>query len=287
MSKTLFVSDLDGTLLGNDSKISPESAGLINEAIGNGALFTVATARTPATVSSLLADIRTPLPFIVMTGAAQWNASTGEYSHVVTLPEATASEVLGAIRRHNLPAFIFFLKDNVIQTYHTGMLTAMEKEFIAARSNTPYKKFNIPPDGDSILPSPLEGVLLFYAMQPSANAAATYRDVVAINGCNPIFYHDLFGPETGILEVFAGDATKANAIHRLRMATGAGRVVVFGDNLNDLPMLRAADVAVAVDNAVDEVKEAADIIIGPNYTDSVAHFIHDFPSMLPNPGQIL
>jgi hypothetical protein len=50
-------------------------------------------------------------------------------------------------------------------------------------------------------------------------------------------------------------------------------VVVFGDNLNDLPMMEVADYAVAVDNAFDEVKAAADMVIGPNYDDSVARFI--------------
>ena len=38
-------------------------------------------------------------------------------------------------------------------------------------------------------------------------------------------------------------------------------------------MLRVADVAIAVENAVEEVKEVADIIIGPNTSDSVAQFI--------------
>ena len=38
-------------------------------------------------------------------------------------------------------------------------------------------------------------------------------------------------------------------------------------------MMEVADVAVAVENALPEVKEAADIVIGPNTADSVAKFI--------------
>ena len=45
---TLYVSDLDGTLLGADSHLSVASCAMLNEAIAQGALFTVATARTPA-----------------------------------------------------------------------------------------------------------------------------------------------------------------------------------------------------------------------------------------------
>ncbi len=50
-------------------------------------------------------------------------------------------------------------------------------------------------------------------------------------------------------------------------------MVAFGDNLNDLPMFGVADLAVAVGNALPDVKDAADVVIDPNYTDSVARFI--------------
>lgn len=48
---------------------------------------------------------------------------------------------------------------------------------------------------------------------------------------------------------------------------------MFGDSLNDLTMFAVADVAVAVGNALPEVKAAADKVIEANYTDSVARFI--------------
>ncbi len=51
--------------------------------------------------------------------------------------------------------------------------------------------------------------------------------------------------------------------------------MAFGDNLNDIPMLQVADVAVAVDNALPETKAAADVVIGPNTADSVALYIEE------------
>ena len=71
--KTLYVSDMDGTLLDNDSLVSPKSAAIISELSRQGTLITVATARTPATVDPLLASTYTCCPAIVMTGAAFWN----------------------------------------------------------------------------------------------------------------------------------------------------------------------------------------------------------------------
>jgi hypothetical protein len=53
-TKTLYVSDLDGTLFGADSRVSATSAAILNKAISAGVMFTPATARTPATVQPLL-----------------------------------------------------------------------------------------------------------------------------------------------------------------------------------------------------------------------------------------
>lgn len=62
--KTLYVSDLDGTLLSTDSHISQRSSEIISDLTAQGALITVATARTPATVVPLLANTRTAAPAI-------------------------------------------------------------------------------------------------------------------------------------------------------------------------------------------------------------------------------
>ena len=48
MTKTLFVSDLDGTLLNEKADISDKAADILNDLIENGLNFTFATARTAA-----------------------------------------------------------------------------------------------------------------------------------------------------------------------------------------------------------------------------------------------
>ena len=72
------------------------------------------------------------------------------------------------------------------------------------------------------------------------------------------FYPDHNDADTWYLEVFAVDASKGNAVRELREVTGCKTVVAFGDNYNDIPMLAAADYAVAAGTAPDEVRAAAD-----------------------------
>lgn len=279
MSKTLYVSDLDGTLLNADSQISPESRQILNEVIAEGALFSIATARTPATVADITIGLNLNIPIVVMTGVALWNRDDNTYHHVQHFRPGIPRQLLDIYRYHGVPTFFFLLSNNHLEIYHQGPLTPFQSDFILQRKDSPFKTFHIPADGESILPDNLNDAVLFYTMYPDAPIKALYQDTSKVPYINALYYHDFYGPETGIAEAFPESATKANAILRLADLVGADRIVAFGDNLNDIPMLKAADVAVAVDNALPEVKEVADIIIPANTLHSVAHFIrNDFHS---------
>ena len=81
--KSLYVSDMDGTLLNSNSVLSQYTTDKLNELITNeGVLFTVATARTPATVVSLMSNIKATVPFIVMTSAALWDSNADSFISV-------------------------------------------------------------------------------------------------------------------------------------------------------------------------------------------------------------
>ena len=84
-------------------------------------------------------------------------------------------------------------------------------------------------------------------------------------------------------DIYMEGTTKALAIEQVKAATGAERVVVFGDNLNDIPMMRAADWSVAVENAYSEVKLAASEVIGLNTDDAVVKWIKEDRFRLKSP----
>ena len=278
--KTLFISDLDGTLLGSDSRLSAKSIDLLNDSIAKGVLFSVATARTPATVSRLLADVDCRIPLIVMTGAAVWDRNRNQYIHACFHRESTARLLLSIYREYGLSTFIYTLgEDNRIHIYHIGKLSDLERKFMAERSDTPYKIFHIPDDGDSDIPEVCFGrILLFYSMRPTAEVKRVHDIIKDHTDLRAVFYHDIFGDEIALMEVFSPDASKANAVRILARSLGADRIVAYGDNVNDLPILEIADDSVAVENAVDAVKDVASRVIGPNTADSVAADINSLAS---------
>lgn len=283
MLKTLYVSDLDGTLLGEDSRVSERSRRIISNLSRRGALITVATARTPATVQPLLEGMETSIPAITMTGAAMWDRQRQCFDHVRLMDRAdvlTALEVCDACGIH---PFVYTLDGNRLEVFHAaGELNRAEQCFYDLRANLPLKRFHL---RTSVPDEALGRTVLLCTLGSMSGTDTAAGELTRRTDCAAQSYPDIMLADTGILEVFAPGVSKAAAIRRMRENTGATRVVAFGDNLNDLPMLAEADVAVAVGNALPEVRAAADIVIGPNTADAVARFISEDYALSTTPRQ--
>ena len=271
--RTLYVSDMDGTLLGDDSQLSRGTIDTLNRVIGElGGLFTVATARTPATVVPLMQEVNATLPFIVIGGSAMWNPISRAYEHTRGIDDLTVNAVADVFDRHEAHPFIYRRHGNgMLHAHHYGPMSDQEERFVASRQHLPLKRFLL--DDIGYRHSNDEALLIF-AMNKYAVLKEIAEDLRAtVASCAVMAYHDNFDPSEGYLEIFTAGTSKAGAISELALETGATRVVVFGDNRNDIAMMQAADYSVAVGNAFPEVQALASEIIGPNTADSVARWI--------------
>ena len=264
---------MDGTLLGEDSRLSAVTVATLNRVIGElGGLFTVATARTPATVVPLMSEVHAQLPFIVIGGSAMWNPVTGCYEHTRGIAIATVDAVADVFARHGAHPFIYRRHgSSMLFTHHYGPLSPQEERFVAERQHLPLKRFLL--DDHDYRHSDDEALLIF-SLNKYAVLKAIAEDLRAtVPTCSVMVYHDNFDPSDGYLEIYTAGTSKAGAIREAAREVGAERVVVFGDNRNDIAMMQAADHSVAVGNAFDEVKAIASEVIGPNTEDSVARWI--------------
>ena len=274
-TRTLYVSDLDGTLLGSDSQLSPGTIATLNRIIGErGGLFTVATARTPATVVPLMSKVNATLPFIVIGGSAMWNPVTGGYEHTRGIDDQTVGDVTNVFDRHGAHPFIYRRHGkSLLHTHHYGPLSPQEERFVTQRQHLSLKKFFL---NDSDYRHSDDEALLIFSLNKYAVLKAIAEDLrTTVPTCSVMVYHDNFDPSDGYLEIYTAGTSKAAAIRKLAHEVGAERVVVFGDNRNDIVMMQAADHSVAVGNAFPEVKAAASEVIGPNTADSVARWIFE------------
>lgn len=268
--KTLFVTDLDGTLLGEDSRVSPESARIISDLTRRGALITVATARTPATVEPLLAATDIRVPAIVMTGAALWDLHSHRFINTAVLSQHNIQKVIGVMTTHGINPFIYTPKgEGELVVYHNGGMTRHEDTFYQVRRSLPLKRFVLD-EADGYARDYGTAILLL-GIGDTEQISAVADLLKADPSLSVSAYADIFNPRLSYIEVFRAEVSKARAVQYLSHRVGATRVVVYGDNLNDLPMMAVADESVAVDNALPEVLACADRAIGPNTSSSVAH----------------
>lgn len=273
MKRTLYVSDLDGTLLNRQSVLSETSIATLNRILQEKkALFTIATARTPATVVDLMKEVKCSLlPFVLMAGAVLWNDSKQNYERVRVIPSATVDKLLEIYGHYTIRPFIYRRHGNCLFVYHTFELTESERQFIEPRIQSPFKRLVTT---ESLTAQDPDDSVLVYSMGSYATLLNIANEIRASQlPCTLSCYQDIFDCSQGILEIYAPKTTKAEAIDYLAKQCHAERVVVFGDNLNDLPMMEIADYSVAVGNAFKEVKEQANEIIGCNDEDAVAKWI--------------
>lgn len=273
---TLYVSDLDGTLLNSDSQVSPTTSRLLTQLHNQGALFTIATARTPATVEPLLAHTPTTPLAAVMTGASLWDRTLLQYHNPQLITPDTCRFISQTFQQHNLQPFVYTLgHDSILHAHHNNVMTPMDTKFINERRHLALKQFHI---DNTSRPTPvMPDTLLYFAMGHSDNVfpAASILESDTRHPTSVSAYIDIWGDDVAIIEVKAPGTSKADSVAHLKQHYNADRLVVFGDNLNDISMMSIADVAVAVANAVPQVRQAAHIIIGDNNHDAVAQFVYD------------
>ena len=81
MNKTLYVSDLDGTLLKSNESLSGYTCSVINLLVKRGVDFTYATARSLITAKKVTGGLDTSIPVIVYNGAFIMESDTGKMIH--------------------------------------------------------------------------------------------------------------------------------------------------------------------------------------------------------------
>lgn len=263
----LYVSDLDGTLLNNNAEISSLSKKLLNEAIANNTKFTIATARTPATVVKILQGININMPVITMNGSAIFDINTNSYSHYITIDNNLINPIQNLIKSEGLNAFVYSIKENHLFVYHDKLQTKHQINFYKNRKGTAYKTFLEEP-----LPKDCD-VLYFTIMDSPDKVNSLYEKLKLIEGLSIVKYMDTYDTNVMNLEIYHNTASKAHAINYLKNSHDFNKLICFGDNLNDIPMFKISDECYAVENAAKELKDIATDIIGPNTSDSVAKFI--------------
>lgn len=266
----LYISDLDGTLLNDTSRVSPRSAQIISRLSADGVKISVATARTPATVVPLLKECNIRIPVVVMTGAALWDMTSHKYIDTKLLDTKAIPEIIEHFREYGVSPFVYCINGGMLEVYHHGEMTAEEQAFVDQRKNLSLKRFHLDSTPDQVAEA--ENVILIFGMGEYEHVHRV-AEALNKNGEYSISFYEDNASTLYYIEVFARGVSKADAISRLAKFIDADGITVYGDNLNDLSMMAIANDSVAVANAKPEVLQAASRTIGANTDDAVANDI--------------
>ena len=272
-TQTLYISDLDGTLLNGDSVVSPRSIQILNSLLQKGMRFTVATARTPATVIPLLQELDLDLPAVLMNGAVLYDIRRRRYIRANGFTDDSALQYIQQLEQRDLVPFVYRIDDNKLQVFHKPLANDMQRAFKRQREHTPYKDFVLIDDyRTSLLDKPPLFILVIDLFDRLETAAA---EINRSGKCSLFCYRDIVDPRYGNLEIYPLGVSKAATAQQIIDQLNPWEVVAFGDNLNDLPLFGLADRRYAPENAMDEVKRQATAIIPDNNHDGVARFLCD------------
>ncbi len=263
--KTLYVSDLDGTLLRSDQKTSDFTNQTINELVENGMLFSYATARSYIASKPVTEGLEARIPLIVYNGSMVVDNADGRILLCHYLQE-DAHQLLDELMEHDIYPIVFSMIDGVEKmSYVPAKISADTKRLIDMRDGD----IRIHPVDD---PQKLhEGDIFDLTCIDQYDKLKPFYEKCK-DDYQAIFQLDIYTNDPW-LEILPKGTSKANAIKEVVQYYQCDKVVVFGDGVNDIEMFKMADEAYAVENAVPELKELATGIIAGNNDDGVAKWL--------------
>jgi Cof subfamily protein (haloacid dehalogenase superfamily) len=253
----LIATDLDGTLLRPDGTLSDRTAAALQAVAAEGVTVVFATGRPPFIAAREIAAAGSGVHYGVMAnGAIVCTLPAVEVLHSVSFSAAIAREAVRVLRLHD-PALGFAFATDRGFTAEAGFHERMP---VHAGNDTVADALSGHDDAT-------EAIKLF-AFHPTRGAHALTEELPAVLGPSLTVSH--MGAEA--VEIAPAGVDKGVGLQWLldHLGVDGHDVMVFGDEINDLPMFAVAGRRVAVQNANPAVRDAADEVTESNADDGVA-----------------
>lgn len=250
LSKTIFVSDLDGTLLMSDKTLSPRDVAAIKRYTDAGGIFVIASGRPLHTVTDFIPSIG-GAPMILCNGGVIYDACKGQVLYEVDLPDI-AKTILGDVRGRypdispEIYTFSnrYFFHMNTVEKWHQHILGGISFTKVSDPGdiNEPWTK------------------MLFADEVKVINELTEF---VKRYGDDKVRFVRSF---TKFLEVLPAGVSKGSALSELKriMKWEDRFIAAAGDYDNDLEMLEAADFSFCPCDSQECVIKSSDVVLKNN-----------------------
>ena len=261
----LIATDVDGTLLDDDEKISPRTRAAVLAAVDGGAQFVLATGRPPRWITPIVDELGFAPMAVCANGAVVYDPSTDR----ILSARSLSADVLGELAE--IATRVIPGAGLAVERVGRSAHDAATPQFV---SSPGYEHAWLNPDNtevsiDDLLSAPAIKLLIRKAGARSDDMVAELAKHIGDEG-------DItYSTNNGLVEIMPLGVSKATGVAELAGPLGipAAAVVTFGDMPNDAPMLSWAGLGVAMGNAHPDALAAADEVTATNIKDGVARVL--------------
>ncbi|HHT97394.1 MAG TPA: HAD family hydrolase [Clostridiales bacterium] len=258
----VLLSDLDGTLLQDDKRLSQENIDAINYFISQGGKFGVATGRNHHNALEFIQEVSTNIPSIFCNGGVVYDINS---ENLIKYNTIEPKSIVGFLKHiiKELP-YIMIMVYTADYAY-----TVSNKKNVNQLILDQHEPYEFKPVEDILEKAWIK--ILFCGREDELKTIETEakkfdlsKHVAFVNSGDIYF------------EFVPNNISKGTMLNELREMIGKDhKYYAVGDYYNDLEMIEQADTGIAVDNAVDDVKEASDYISTNNNDSAIADVIYN------------
>lgn len=269
MEYKLIACDMDATSLNSEKIITPRTLAAMKRAVEMGKIVAFSTGRNISIVKPYMELIPGMRYAITSSGGAVNDIFTGERLYEDCMSFDTAKKLIEATAGRDVLQ-VLYLGD---KSYCNNWTAERAADFGVADFEEMYRKYmtKVPSVADFLYenPAPVQKFNFIYTKE--ADCAAVYERIKDL----PISFTSLMPKE---MEINAAGVNKAGGLRGLCRSLGVdmAQCIAIGDAQNDIEVIKEAGLGVAMENASDDVKAAADAVVPDCDHDGVAVCIESF-----------
>jgi len=268
MNYQVVALDLDGTLLTPDKKILSESLSALKKVRESGAKVIIVTGRHFVAIHPFYQALELDTPAICCNGALLYDYQEKKVLASDPLEARQATQLIDLLDGYNVHS-LMYADDAMIYQEPTGHIVRTENwaKSLPESQRPVFRKV------DSLRETANEVDKIW-------KFALTGNDVVKLQEFTQVVEREL-----GLacewswhdqVDIAQSGNSKGRRLTQWVESQGLlmSQVIAFGDNFNDLSMLKSAGLGVAMGNASDKIKACADLVIGDNTKPSIADLLN-------------
>ena len=266
MKYRLLASDLDGTLVTDDKRVTGRTKRAVEAMTAKGGIMVLSSGRPSYGVWHVARELsldREGGYILAYNGGELLDCRTGEVKFSVTIPKDRIPEIIGLSRQYK----------TAILTYEGEYIITESGDdiYVAGEARNVRMKIKEVPDMISYLTFPIVKLMMVGSEEQILKMEPVMREALG-----PEF--SVFRSEAYHLEILPAGIDKGSGLLKTLDYLGIPReeAISCGDYDNDIPMNEAAGLGVAMANGCPEIKEKADYITLSNEQDGVALVIEKF-----------